>query len=481
MKKIILILICLFGFKYNVFALDNDKFHKDYVIGDYGYIYNKNGSNYYSQFYKAILKDDTKELVYCIEPGTRLSTDSYERLYSYSDKINFSREKMDLVKLIAYYGYLYADHTDIKWYEATQYLIWQTVKPDNWVIYFVDRDQNKVELYPEEVDEILNLVNNHHSKPNIDETYVVNYLDDFVIEDDYQLLNNYKTDIGIIKNNRLFINDDLKPGDYVYNLNTTFNDEPVFYVNDDSQNIFQRGNILDDNISFKVHVTAGRININECNIEHYKDEFIGGTYEILNIDDEVVDEVTCTINDSCLSELLPVGSYKVRVKKLSDEYEYNDHIYDVQVVDGDNSNVTLCSFKKNRNIISTSNINSSDSHNTVTVNNNFLYKIYDYFSNQIQNTEKNLNESSNLICEKDGIITKSAIIKNDDLANIDNNDNKIDFGREEKEKSLGKAVIASDEKEIDIPNTSKSNYIIPTLFLIIIFLHLFFLNHEKNN
>lgn len=481
MKKIFLILICLCSFKISTLALENDKFHRDYIIGDYGYIYDKGNSSYYSLYYRSIIKDDTNELAYCIEPGTKLSSDSYEKISDYSDVINISSEQMERVKLIGYYGYLYQNHTDIKWYEATQYLIWQTVKPDNWDIYFVDSNKNKVELYPDEVGEILDLVNNHHDKPNLDKTYVVNYLDDLLIEDDYLLLDNYTTDAGLIKNNKLTIKGDLDPGDYSFNLKTVYNDEPYFYVNNDSQNIFTRGNILAQDINIGVHVTAGRVNINECNEEYYKDEFIGGTYEILNIDDEVVDEITCKSDEDCISKILPIGPYKIRIKELDDDYELNNHIYDVNVVDGDSASVTVCSFKKNRNISINNNLSKSDTFNINNTVNNIFNNISNYYSNNVENNTNDSKETTNLLIDNDEKIDLEK--KNNKVVKVEEStveNKKCLCGKDNLDKNIN--LIRDDEtqKEIDIPDTYKNNYLYLYLFLISICIHSFILLKHEN-
>ena len=63
--------------------------------------------------------------------------------------------------------------------------------------------------------------------------------------------------------------------------------------------------------------------INECDEESLDSLIIGGNYEILDQDDEVIQTISCT-NAECLSDFLPVGNYKIRVKDLPDDYEENN-------------------------------------------------------------------------------------------------------------------------------------------------------------
>lgn len=57
-----------------------------------------------------------------------------------------TEEEWEKISLIAYYGYGYFDskvnHTDLKWYSVTQFMIWQVV-PHGYDIYFTDKLDGK--------------------------------------------------------------------------------------------------------------------------------------------------------------------------------------------------------------------------------------------------------------------------------------------------------------------------------------------------
>ena len=293
---------------------------------------------------RGVYRTINNELVYCIQPGVVLSSDIYLEYDNYADIFNISEDSYNKIKLIAYYGYNYKDHKDIKWYLVTQYLIWNEIKPDTWTIYISDANKNNINhIYKSEIDEINNLVNNHNPNLGIENGYIINYKKSFVINasDDLSI---YKPNTGTINNNQLIL-DNLNYGRNDITLENDSYNKTVFYYNSNGQNVFRRGDELNQNISTYIYVTAGKIKVNECNEEDFTNDFIGGTYEIYNADESIIETITCD-DSSCVSDYLPVGFFKIKVKYLNDNYEVNDHIYDVEVKDNDVTEINICSLKK---------------------------------------------------------------------------------------------------------------------------------------
>lgn len=374
MKKTIIFLGLFIAFISKVNASDT------FYLGDHVpniYIYmNRINKKVYRQF-RMIYKSGTNELVYCIEPGTSLANDIYETYNTYNSIFNISLDKWERLKLIAYYGYNYNNHTDIKWYAITQYIIWHEVMPSEWELYFVDENHNKlVDQYKSEINEIYTLVNNHSSSLNISSSYTFNYNDDVVITSNNKL-SNYAINKGNIRSSKIYI-DDVKIGLNNYSLNFKNYKEPLYYYNGGGQNILSRGDVFKKNINFSIYITAGKVKINECNEETFNQEFNGGIYEVLDQDDEVIDTVMCN-SDGCISTYLPVGFYKIRVKELSNEYELNEHIYDVEVKDGEESEINICSLKKKPIVIEMKKIilpeeNTVDETENISEENNETYE-----------------------------------------------------------------------------------------------------------
>ena len=108
-----------------------------------------------------------------------------------ASRINRSPEAIDKVKLIAYYGYGYGNHTSIEWYMATQVAIWQVTDPD--VYPTVARGNlTRTDRFDAKVNEIMNLVNNHTTHPSFDrQTVTMNVGDTITLRDTNGVLSNY--------------------------------------------------------------------------------------------------------------------------------------------------------------------------------------------------------------------------------------------------------------------------------------------------
>lgn len=341
MKKILLFIIVFLSF------YKTPKASETFYLGDHVpdiYIYmDRINKRVYRQF-RMIYRTSTDELVYCIEPGATLSSNNYDSYEEFNSIFNLTEEKFNRIKLIAYYGYNYKNHTDIKWYAITQYIIWKEIMPSSWEMYFVDENHNRQDSwYQEEINEIYTLVNNHDENAGIKDGYVINYKRNIVI-DGTDELQNYKSNNGYINGNKLVI-DNLNYGKNDILLSYSNYNAPIFYYNAGGQNILKKGDVLKNKISTYVYVSAGKFRVNECNEEDFSNTFIGGTYEVINEDDVTLDEFTCN-NQECISNYLPVGFYRIRVKNLPDNFEKNKYIYDIEIKDNETSNITICSLPK---------------------------------------------------------------------------------------------------------------------------------------
>ena len=149
MKKIIFFFILSFIFIVNINASESQ-----FRFGL--------GSRVYDVYIKAVdgekshidklytIKKPTGEFIYCIDPFKLVSTSYVYKEYDYNDDaFNLTQEQLNKINLIAYLGYNYEDHTDLKWYAVTQLLIWRELDIDD--AYFSDTSGNRIELYEEEI------------------------------------------------------------------------------------------------------------------------------------------------------------------------------------------------------------------------------------------------------------------------------------------------------------------------------------------
>lgn len=330
----------------SISAQDNKFYLGEKISGIY-IITDKNGKKVFAQI-KKIQRTDTNELVYCTQPGTVLSNEEYLKYDADGYSFRLNSDTTRRISLIAHYGYMYENHTDIKWYAITQFMIWKEVLPDNWDLYFTN--SNKVRndsLFQSEIDEINTLVKNHQTAPNVYGNYSYNFNSDIKIFDNNNLINNYNFSIGESSDNT-FVAKDLLPG--VYNIEGVIKSfkTPIFYHHESGQDVFDKGDVIDKKIRFNINIMGGKFKINECDQETLEDVLVGGTYEVLDDNDNIIYKITCNENEECLSSYLPVGNYKIKVVNSSDEYLLNEKIYTLSINDGIINEQSICFMKKNK-------------------------------------------------------------------------------------------------------------------------------------
>ena len=149
----------------------------------------KDGKTKYQQMTLIVRKSDNRFL-YCIEPGK--SIDENKLVTGYDTDLEFHANltslQRDRIQLLAYYGYGYKNHTDIKWYVITQFMIWQTNNL-GYDIYFTDKlNGNRIDKYVEEMKELDNLVNSHYTIPKFENSKLKAFVN---LEEEFTEKNNY--------------------------------------------------------------------------------------------------------------------------------------------------------------------------------------------------------------------------------------------------------------------------------------------------
>ena len=181
--------------------------------------------------------------VYCLEPFIALiDGDEYEE-YSkdFLDDLNISEEVWEDISLIAYYGYMYDDHTEDYWYYITQMMIWRKVAP-NAQFYFTDTLGGNINnnLYQDEIKEIESLVSRHKLLPALNDVNLL-YGEDTIITDasgvlsDYEIIEDF--DLVQIQDNKLKINGN-KIGSFAIELvkkSDNYETSALVYIDSESQ------------------------------------------------------------------------------------------------------------------------------------------------------------------------------------------------------------------------------------------------------
>lgn len=177
-------------------------------------------------------------LSYCIEPDVMLNTNIYNTYDDWSVTPYTNDEKRQM-ELIAHYGYKYPGHEDIKYYMATQELIWLFGKDD----YIEWRASNSLDSelinIEKEKKEILDLVNKHDKLPSfINICYAIKYGTKLTLNDKNNVLQNYDiiSDLPYTINNSSVTFDINKFGAHTIELkskkNPIDNDKTIIYKSD---------------------------------------------------------------------------------------------------------------------------------------------------------------------------------------------------------------------------------------------------------
>ena len=348
MKKILILLLVFLTIPIiKIKALE--KFYWGDIALDYK-ITAGSGDMKYNYYPTAKLRSDGS-VVYCIEMFKAFIADTNYQVYDNDSALfNLDSNLLNKINLIGYYGYNYPGHEDIKWYGLTQYLIWKEIGLD--YIYFTDDNDNKVDVYKSELNELNNLISNHEKLPSFANTTFEYIPDkDFEIIDTNNILSEFDityTNLNVKKiDNKLYINKS-NNGNYVIEFKKKKRnlDNYYLYYLEEYQALFKPGNIPD--ITFKLN-----INIDSGNITIYKQDsegilrsdatLKGAIYGVYNTNDGLI--YSMQTDESGIAKItnVPFGEYYV--KEISPSYGYRKSL-----------NINRFKIEKNnRNIIIYSN------------------------------------------------------------------------------------------------------------------------------
>ena len=263
---------------------------------------------FYAQRYT--LNDIT---AYCIEPGLAIDTNVYSSTEDWSIT-NLDNEEKNYIRLVAYYGYDYPGHNNMKYYLATQELIWRKITGRE--VYWVEGDSvdsPRIDI-EDEKNEIINLANNHTKKPSFDNQTIEVSLGTTTIIDENDILSDYEiysSDIDdvIIEENKLkiTINSYLENAEIRLVKKHYTNSVALIYYSGNNQKMIRSG-ILDPvvassqiNITLKAKVKVTKVDKTDNSIIHKE----GIKFKIKNVD---TGEYICE-NNTCIFETNSSGFF----------------------------------------------------------------------------------------------------------------------------------------------------------------------------
>lgn len=320
----------------------------EYVKGPYYYMHEKGSRTMWEQT-SIIKRNSDGAFVYCVQPFVRIKSDAtYEvTTEDMASVANISYENWKRIEKVAYYGYGYnengIDHTDIKWYPATQMLIWKLADPtvDSFFTTAL-RGQRDDSVLVNEMAEINRLVDSHTTTPNFtdvpSEMIVGNTI---TINDSNNVLSNFNVEniVGgtVSKNGNSLNITATEVGDITFSLNKNGNryGEPTrLYYATDSQNVVRRGNIDPIRKPMKIKVIGGKVTPNKVdddtltNVPQGEATLEGAVYDIYKEDGTKVGTVTTGADGRATSDYLPsLGRFYLLEEKPSNGYQLDKNKY----------------------------------------------------------------------------------------------------------------------------------------------------------
>ena len=264
MKKIIMCLLCILAFIIGQNTVQAEQAYISLGAEIPGIrLYLKTPTvEKYKKMYQ-IINETTNELVYCVEPGVTLK-DGYFEAYQSLDffDIDLTSEQWNYARTIAYYGYGYQERTDIKWYAATQFIIWEYLLEGKGEIYFVDSNNNQTNTLSQEIAAIKKDVDAHMIVPSFLENATpieVELGDTLTFTDTNNVLSGFHIDKYNlnyqVNGNELTVNFDT-PGTQMlfFNKIPDIKNIPKIYYNPNSQTVINSGKIAYPAGSLEFHV-----------------------------------------------------------------------------------------------------------------------------------------------------------------------------------------------------------------------------------
>lgn len=161
MKKILkLICFILVFITFDVSASNTVKYER---IDNF--YYKVKVGNYYNSDIQPIIRINDK-VVYCLEPE-KLVDENLDYNLGDIKSLELTDEELRQIELIGYYGYGFYDHTDYKYYLATQELIWKITRPNAEISWVTSKYGSEVISVVKEIREIKEWVRNHGKIPSL--------------------------------------------------------------------------------------------------------------------------------------------------------------------------------------------------------------------------------------------------------------------------------------------------------------------------
>ncbi len=346
MKKILIIiaiLISIINIEVNAISI------KEEVIANYFIKDEDSGLIYKLKYYI----DEKNNYLYSSYPVENISNDViYKREYAYEDFFGISQNKWYHIKNIMYYGYGYMGHEDLKWYIATQLLIY-----DEFGLNIKILDETNKDIFPNfkfEYDEIKRLVLEYEKLPSYFENNIeFNYGENFLLEDtnnaseNYGYIPSYPLKVVTIEGKKyLTAPYPLQSRLYLGYRDLNYTKNTIYY--NKSISLIDRSGLAIR--SHKVDVLVHGFKIKVKNVNEFGECIEGVKYTLYNSLNEVILTFKTDSSGLFITDYLPKDDYYLVQEEISFEYELLIDPISISYVDYGVSEITILNnFYKTEN------------------------------------------------------------------------------------------------------------------------------------
>ena len=315
-----------------------------------------------SHLITVIKRDSDGHFVYCIQPGSQIISGVQYTGYTsdYAVITSMTPEQWKRVQLLAYYGYMYKDneidHTSLKWYSITQFMIWNSV-PREYEIYFSsDLGNHRIEKYTNEIAEMERLLAKHSTgvsfngkTVNLAKGETKTLTDSNGVLKEYTVESTDNVDAKISGNTlTLTAKND---GAYKVELSRKdkkYNTPPIAYISSESQNVVMVGSFDPILNTVKGTTKSGSINLKKydsitksCKSPEGA-SLNGTTFKLYKEDNTFIQDLV--VDSSCNANALNlgIGRYYLKESKAGKYYEVDSekHYFNI-TADSLNASITL--------------------------------------------------------------------------------------------------------------------------------------------
>lgn len=313
------------------------------------------GNNYY--WNQMGMTYANNKLAYCLEPGKWITETTYDSYTDFNHK-NFSEALKQKLELIAYYGYAYKGHQTMRYYLATQELIWRElgIKEMYWSTEAVHGGE-RINVQSE-INTIQSLIRSHKNLPSFHGmTFTMRSGETQCVEDRNNVFSMFErmtpaNHATTMAGNTLCIHADKVGSSPIHFLKHPDSyTVSLLYTKNDSQTIATFGLSSKVTATVYVNVEGYRLHLNKKdadrkeNIPSGEASLKGAIYEVTNDSDFLKQMETDEQGQAVMTDL-PAGTFTVKEIKASPGYLLDPNAYQITVSKDTGIEVNLDVYEK---------------------------------------------------------------------------------------------------------------------------------------